>query len=67
MKIKLFCVLFILALAMLLYAFEDYVMILQRLYDLIKSNPRYSMMFSKDAICAGYDGKVVQRVYNRIN
>ena len=46
--------------------FDDYIMILQRLYDLIKSNPMYSVMFSKDDICAGYGGEIVQRVYSKI-
>ena len=46
--------------------FDDYVMILQRLYDLIKGNEMYSIMFSKDDICSGYDGEIVQRVYNAI-
>lgn len=46
--------------------FDDYIMILQRLYDLIKSNPMYSIMFSKDDICVGYDGEIVKRVYDAI-
>ena len=46
--------------------FDDYIMILQRLYDLIKNNPMYSIMFSKDDICVGYDGEIVQRVYDKI-
>ena len=46
--------------------FNDYIIILQRLYDLIKGNDTYSIMFSKDDICSGFDGEIVQKVYNLI-
>lgn len=46
--------------------FEDYILILQRLWNLIKDDELYFDMFSKESICSGFDGEVVPRIYNRI-
>ena len=47
--------------------FDDYIMILQRLYDLIKTDPAYSILFSKDDICVGFDDVIVKKVYDAIH
>lgn len=48
-------------------SFDDYIMILQHLYDLIKTDPAYSILFSKDDICVGFDDVIVKRVYDAIH
>lgn len=46
--------------------FNDYLIILQRFFDLIKKDPLYSMMISKDSICKSYDGKIIKKIYNAL-
>lgn len=47
--------------------FDDYIIILRYLWNMIESNPIYKAIITKDMICVGWDGKVVKEVMNALN
>ena len=46
--------------------FDDYIMILKYLWQVVEDNPEYKAFISKESICTGYDGKVVPIVLNAL-
>lgn len=46
--------------------FGDYLKILQRLFDLIKKDPLYPTLISKESICKTYDGKIIKKIYDAL-
>lgn len=46
--------------------FSDYLKILQRFFDLIKKDPLYPVLISKDSICKTYDGKIIKKIYDSL-
>ena len=47
--------------------FEDYIKMLQHLWNVVKRNPAYLEFVNKKMICSGWYGNVVKKVYNRID
>ncbi|MBQ6105698.1 MAG: Eco57I restriction-modification methylase domain-containing protein [Lachnospiraceae bacterium] len=43
-------------------SFDDYISVLKHLWNVIKENPIYRMIITKESLCVGTDGKVVQEV-----
>ena len=46
--------------------FEDYIAILSHLWEIVKANPTYSLLISKGRLCCGWDGDVVEKVFQRL-
>lgn len=42
--------------------FDDYIRILRHLWSVIEQNPLYKTIITKQMLCTGWDGKVVERV-----
>lgn len=42
--------------------FDDYIAILKHLWKIVEHNPVYKLFITKDSLCVGYDGKVVNKV-----
>ena len=42
--------------------FDDYIRILRHLWSVIEQNPLYKTIITKQMLCTGWDGKVVDRV-----
>ena len=42
--------------------FEDYIMILRYLWDLVEKNPMFKACITRETLCKGYDGNVVPAV-----
>ncbi len=42
--------------------FDDYIMILRYLWNVIEQNPIYKFLITKECLCVGHDGKVVPAV-----
>lgn len=47
--------------------FDDYIAILNYLWNVIECNPIYKAEITKEMLCVGWDGKVVKRVMNALN
>lgn len=43
-------------------SFDDYIRILRHLWSVIEQNPLYKAAITKQMLCTGWDGKVVERV-----
>ena len=43
-------------------SFDDYIHILRHLWSVIEQNPLYKTIITKQMLCTGWDGKVVERV-----
>ena len=43
-------------------SFDDYIRILRHLWSVIEQNPLYKTIITKQMLCTGWDGKVVERV-----
>lgn len=43
-------------------SFDDYIRILRHLWSVIEQNPLYKTIITKQMLCTGWDGKVVDRV-----
>ncbi len=46
--------------------FDDYIMILRYLWNVIEQNPIYKLLITKESLCVGYDGKAVSAVMQAI-
>ncbi len=46
--------------------FSDYLKILQWFFDLIKKDPLYPVLISKESICKTYDGKIIKKIYDSL-
>ena len=46
--------------------FDDYIRILRHLWSVIEQNPLYKTIITKQMLCTGWDGKVVDRVLEAI-
>ena len=46
--------------------FDDYIRILRHLWSVIEQNPLYKTIITKQMLCTGWDGKVVERVLEAI-
>ena len=47
--------------------FDDYILILRYLWNVIERNPLYKAIITKDKLCLNWDGKVVKKVMNALN
>ena len=47
-------------------SFDDYIMVLKYLLDVIEKNPIYKVAITTESLCVGYDGKVVRSVLNAL-
>lgn len=47
--------------------FDDYIIILRYLWNIVKKNPVYKAIITKEMLCVGWDGKVVKEVMNALN
>lgn len=47
--------------------FDDYIIILRYLWNIIEKNPIYKAIITKEMLCVGWDGKVVKEVMNALN
>ena len=47
--------------------FDDYITILRYLWNVVEQNPLYKAVITKEMLCVGWDGKVVQRVLEGMN
>ena len=46
--------------------FEDYIQMLQHLWEVVKRNPVYLETINKKSLCCGWNGNIVKKVYDRI-
>ena len=47
--------------------FDDYIIILRYLWNIVEKNPVYKAIITKEMLCIGWDGKVVKEVMNALN
>ena len=47
-------------------SFDDYIVILKHLWQVVEKNPAYKAIITKESLCVGYDGKVVPAVLNAV-
>lgn len=47
--------------------FDDYIIILRYLWNIVEKNPIYKAIITKEMLCVGWDGKVVKEVMNALN
>lgn len=47
--------------------FDDYIIILRYLWNVVEKNPVYKAIITKEMLCVGWDGKVVKEVMNAFN
>ena len=47
--------------------FDDYIIILRYLWNIVEKNPVYKAIITKEMLCGGWDGKVVKEVMNALN
>lgn len=47
--------------------FDDYIIILRYLWNIVEKNPVYKAIIPKEMLCVGWDGKVVKEVMNALN
>ena len=47
--------------------FDDYIIILRYLWNIVEKNPVYKAIITKEMLCVGWDGKVVKEVMNALN
>ena len=47
-------------------SFDDYIMVLRYLWDIVEKNPLFKACITRESLCKGYDGKVVQAVLNAL-
>ena len=47
--------------------FDDYIIILRYLWNIVEKNPVYKAIVTKEILCVGWDGKVVKEVMNALN
>ena len=47
--------------------FDDYIIILRYLWNVVEKNPVYKAIITKEMLCVGWDGKVVKEVMNALN
>ena len=47
-------------------SFDDYIMVLKYLLEVIEKNPIYKAAITTESLCVGYDGKVVRPVLNAL-
>ena len=47
-------------------SFDDYILILKRLWQTVEKDPLLQAMITKESLCVGYDGKVVPAVLNAL-
>ena len=46
--------------------FDDYIIILRYLWNIVEKNPVYKAIITKEMLCVGWDGKVVKEVMNAL-
>ena len=44
--------------------FDDYIMLLRHLWQVVLHNEVYAGMFTLESLCVGWDGHIVKRVYD---
>lgn len=47
--------------------FDDYIIILRYLWNVVEKNPVYKAIITKEMLCIGWDGKVVKEVMKALN
>ena len=47
--------------------FDDYIIILRYLWNVVEKNPVYKAIITKEMLCVGWNGKVVKEVMNALN
>ena len=47
--------------------FDDYIIILRYLWNIVDKNPVYKAIITKEMLCVGWDGKVFKEVMNALN
>lgn len=47
-------------------SFDDYIMVLRYLWDIVEKNPLFKACITRESLCKGYDGKVVQAVLSAL-
>lgn len=47
--------------------FDDYIIILRYLWNIVEKNPVYKAIITKEMLCVGWDGKVGKEVMNALN
>lgn len=47
--------------------FDDYIIILRYLWNIVEKNPVYKAIITKEMLCLNWDGKVVKEVMNALN
>lgn len=47
--------------------FDDYIIILRYLWNVVEKNPVYKAIITKEMLCVGWDGKVVREVMTALN
>lgn len=47
--------------------FDDYIIILRYLWNIVEKNPVYKAIITKEMLCVGWDSKVVKEVMNALN
>lgn len=47
--------------------FDDYIIILRYLWNIVEKNPVYKAIITKEMLCVGWDDKVVKEVMNALN
>ncbi len=48
-------------------SFDDYIMILKHLWNIVEQNPLYKLHITKESLCVGYDGKIVPAVLQALS
>lgn len=46
--------------------FDDYISILRYFLDVVEKNPLYKLVITKKRLSAGWDGQIVEKVYNQL-
>ncbi len=47
--------------------FDDYIIILRYLWNIVEKNPVYKAIITKEMLCVGWDGKVVKEIMKALN
>lgn len=46
--------------------FDDYIDILRYFLDVVEKNPLYKILISKERLSVGWDGRIIEKVYERL-
>lgn len=47
--------------------YQSYIKMVQRLWNVVKSNPLYSLLITKGQLAMNWDGKIIQKIYDELD